>query len=197
MPSPSPASSRRGSVQGNDAIKNATSILDYVFRELAISYLGRNDLAHVEPDDIGHDVLGKGEDRAARRKAPGRAESEIRLARFVRSKADKLMLVQGGGAVAPRDATALKGDRKREVEARTRRARMDDARRARARRRKAQPGADEGLYGRGLRRVRKFHARAQRNLPEMRHLRRDDGVQLIGRRRSPRPSRRPSRASSG
>ena len=32
-----------GFVQGNDAIKNATSILDYVFRELAISYLGRTD----------------------------------------------------------------------------------------------------------------------------------------------------------
>ncbi len=39
-----------GMVQGNDAIKNATSILDYVFRELAVSYLGRHDLAHVSPD---------------------------------------------------------------------------------------------------------------------------------------------------
>ncbi|SON55413.1 Vitamin B12-dependent ribonucleotide reductase [Hartmannibacter diazotrophicus] len=39
-----------GMVQGNDAIKNATSILDYVFRELAVSYLGRHDLAHVQPD---------------------------------------------------------------------------------------------------------------------------------------------------
>jgi ribonucleoside-diphosphate reductase alpha chain len=38
-----------GFVQGNDAIKNATSILDYVFRELAVSYLGRHDLAHVPP----------------------------------------------------------------------------------------------------------------------------------------------------
>ena len=44
-----------GFVQGNDAIKNATSILDYVFRELAISYLGRNDLAHISPDEIGDD----------------------------------------------------------------------------------------------------------------------------------------------
>ncbi len=49
-----------GMVQGNDSIKNATSILDYVFRELAVSYLGRNDLAHVEPSEIGFDVLGKG-----------------------------------------------------------------------------------------------------------------------------------------
>ncbi len=35
-----------GLVHGNDAINNATSILDYVFRELAVSYLGRDDLAH-------------------------------------------------------------------------------------------------------------------------------------------------------
>ncbi len=49
-----------GIVQGNDAIKNATSILDYVFRELAISYLGRNDLAHVDPDDLRFDTIGKG-----------------------------------------------------------------------------------------------------------------------------------------
>jgi ribonucleoside-diphosphate reductase alpha chain len=56
-----------GFVQGNDAIKNATSVLDYVFRELAISYLARYDLAHVSPEDIGHDVIGKGEDQG---KAP-------------------------------------------------------------------------------------------------------------------------------
>ncbi|MGL4496164.1 MAG: vitamin B12-dependent ribonucleotide reductase, partial [Beijerinckiaceae bacterium] len=42
-----------GFVQGNQSIKNATSILDYVFRELAISYLDRNDLAHVDPSEIG------------------------------------------------------------------------------------------------------------------------------------------------
>jgi ribonucleoside-diphosphate reductase alpha chain len=49
-----------GQVQGNETIKNATSILDYVFRELAVSYLGRHDLAHVEPSDIGFDAMGKG-----------------------------------------------------------------------------------------------------------------------------------------
>ena len=49
-----------GMVQGNEAIKNATSILDYVFRELAVSYLARNDLAHVDPADIGFDAMGKG-----------------------------------------------------------------------------------------------------------------------------------------
>ncbi len=49
-----------GMVMGNEAIKNATSILDYVFRELAISYLGRHDLAHVTPGDMGSTALGRG-----------------------------------------------------------------------------------------------------------------------------------------
>ncbi len=49
-----------GMVEGNDAIKMSTSLVDYVFRELAISYLGRNDLAHVEPDDLRHDSMGAG-----------------------------------------------------------------------------------------------------------------------------------------
>ncbi len=49
-----------GYVQGNEAIKNATSILDYIFRELAVSYLGRNDLAHVDPSEIGATVMGGG-----------------------------------------------------------------------------------------------------------------------------------------
>ena len=40
-----------GPVQGNDSIKSATSILDYVFRELAVSYLDRSELAHVEPKE--------------------------------------------------------------------------------------------------------------------------------------------------
>ena len=51
-----------GLVQGNDTIKNATSILDYVFRELAVSYLGRHDLAHVDPASIGNTVVGDGKD---------------------------------------------------------------------------------------------------------------------------------------
>jgi ribonucleoside-diphosphate reductase alpha chain len=49
-----------GIVEGNDAIKMATSILDYIFRELAISYLDRSDLAHVEPADLMPDTIGKG-----------------------------------------------------------------------------------------------------------------------------------------
>lgn len=51
-----------GMVQGNDSIKNATSILDYIFRELAVSYLDRTDLAHVKPEGASFDDLGRGED---------------------------------------------------------------------------------------------------------------------------------------
>jgi ribonucleoside-diphosphate reductase alpha chain len=116
-----------GFVQGNDAIKNATSILDYVFRELAISYLGRNDLAHISPDEIGNTVLGGGVDQD---KAPGFGEghaspaaSSVVSRGLVRSKADKLMLVPSragessvhvGGSGAHggfvQGATALKGE---------------------------------------------------------------------------------------
>ncbi|MBM1557193.1 vitamin B12-dependent ribonucleotide reductase [Sulfitobacter mediterraneus] len=50
-----------GMVQGNETIRNATSILDYIFRELAVSYLDRTDLAHVKPEGATFDDLGKGE----------------------------------------------------------------------------------------------------------------------------------------
>ncbi|MCR9270113.1 MAG: hypothetical protein NXH72_09020 [Hyphomonadaceae bacterium] len=47
-----------GEVTGNDQIARATSILDYIFRELAVSYLAREDLA--ELGDVTHDGLGRG-----------------------------------------------------------------------------------------------------------------------------------------
>jgi ribonucleoside-diphosphate reductase alpha chain len=46
-----------GIVQGNPHIKMATSIIDYIFRELAITYLGRSDLAHVQPEDLRGDAM--------------------------------------------------------------------------------------------------------------------------------------------
>ncbi len=112
-------------MQGNDAIKNATSILDYIFRELAISYLGRNDLAHVAPEEIGATVLGGG---VGQDKAPtaGPGAAAVISNGLVSGKpGDKLMLVRGQtGGEAPvvrasggagtggyvQGATALKGD---------------------------------------------------------------------------------------
>ena len=89
-----------GPVQGNDAIKNATSILDYVFRELAVSYLDRTDLAHVAPSDLAFDAMGKGEGEG---KMAGGMEVRATDSGFVskglvRSKGDRLMLVRGGAA---------------------------------------------------------------------------------------------------
>jgi ribonucleoside-diphosphate reductase alpha chain len=41
-----------GMVQGHDYVKMATSVIDYIFRDLAISYLKRSDLGQVKPDDL-------------------------------------------------------------------------------------------------------------------------------------------------
>jgi ribonucleoside-diphosphate reductase alpha chain len=49
-----------GPVTGNDTVKSATSILDYIFRELGISYLGRHDLASADPGELNADGLGQG-----------------------------------------------------------------------------------------------------------------------------------------
>ena len=48
-----------GSVQGHDNIKMSTSVIDYIFRELALSYLGRTDLVQVKPEDLRSDTVGK------------------------------------------------------------------------------------------------------------------------------------------
>ncbi len=49
-----------GRVTGNDSIRSATSILDYIFRELAVSYLDRDDLANADPNEFNADGLGGG-----------------------------------------------------------------------------------------------------------------------------------------
>ena len=46
-----------GSVRGNPHIKMCMSIIDYIFRELAVSYLGRYDLAHVNPEELRADTM--------------------------------------------------------------------------------------------------------------------------------------------
>lgn len=49
-----------GPVTGNDSVRSATSILDYIFRELGISYLGRDDLSNADPGELNADGLGRG-----------------------------------------------------------------------------------------------------------------------------------------
>jgi ribonucleoside-diphosphate reductase alpha chain len=46
-----------GVVQGNPHIKMSTSIIDYIFRELAVTYLGRKELAHIDPDALRSDAM--------------------------------------------------------------------------------------------------------------------------------------------
>ena len=89
-----------GPVQGNNSIKYATSILDYVFRELAVSYLERFDLAHVDPSGEGFDALGKGVEE-------GKPSSDGRFVSkgLTRSRTDRLKVMQGGA-----NTSALEGE---------------------------------------------------------------------------------------
>jgi len=93
-----------GFVQGNDSIKNATSILDYIFRELAISYIGRHDLGHVDQSDIGSTAMGSGV-------SEGKAEEpHVPAAKFVSTGLvrgrvnEKLSVVHGSEPTKPSSA---------------------------------------------------------------------------------------------
>jgi ribonucleoside-diphosphate reductase alpha chain len=93
-----------GPVQGNDSIKYATSILDYVFRELAVSYLSRFDLAHVEPAEGNFDALGKGVEE-------GKPSPDTRYVSkgLTRSRTDRLKVMPGGSGVSS-SASPLEGE---------------------------------------------------------------------------------------
>ncbi len=216
-----------GMVQGNDAIKNATSILDYVFRELAVSYLNRHDLAHVDTSDFGNTALGKGiqegktnlistgwtrghkptlvsgNDRRpasprARPRRPGpRLGRRLRHAvcgcRSPQARADGCHLhlgdrrlqarLRGTGCRADRSDRGG-GDRRgagrdrpllRQGRRRSRR-RQGDAKKLEAERRARSNRAR--LYRQHVLRVPELHHGAQRHLREVRHVWRDERVQL-------------------
>jgi ribonucleoside-diphosphate reductase alpha chain len=98
-----------GPVTGNDTVKSATSILDYIFRELGVSYLGRDDLANGDPDRLNADGLGRG-------KADDEAEAEELqpASRFISrgfsrgAAPDNLVMLapvaRRGNVASPRDA---------------------------------------------------------------------------------------------
>jgi ribonucleoside-diphosphate reductase alpha chain len=91
-----------GLVLGNDTIKNSTSILDYIFRELAVSYLGRHDLAHVDPAEIVAPTgLGSSDEEFEGEPRP----AAIPAARFVskgllRGLDNQVLVVRGNAALA-------------------------------------------------------------------------------------------------
>ena len=87
----------QGPVQGNDSIKYSTSILDYVFRELAVSYLERFDLAHVDPSEAGgFDALGKGVEEGKTSPATNYVSKGL-----TRSRTDRLSVVRGAPSASP------------------------------------------------------------------------------------------------
>ena len=88
-----------GLVLGNDSIKNATSILDYIFRELAVSYLGRYDLAHVPPtkdEDLGHGDTSGSDDRHEVARELAKNLARVTSTGYVRGKMQSLAVVRGG-----------------------------------------------------------------------------------------------------
>jgi ribonucleoside-diphosphate reductase alpha chain len=87
-----------GPVQGNDSIKYATSILDYVFRELAVSYMSRFDLAHVDPTESNFDALGKGVEEGKEPEEPNHQANRLVSRGLTRSRTDNLFVMRGGAA---------------------------------------------------------------------------------------------------
>ncbi|MBR9842139.1 MAG: vitamin B12-dependent ribonucleotide reductase [Rhodobacteraceae bacterium] len=104
-----------GMVQGNDSIKNATSILDYIFRELAVSYLDRTDLAHVKPQGASFDDLGRGEEEGVsnvQELSESAASKSLEVLKqisstgYLRKRLPQELVVLNGGAAG---AVALSG----------------------------------------------------------------------------------------
>jgi ribonucleoside-diphosphate reductase alpha chain len=94
-----------GRVEGNDSIKSATSILDYIFRELAVSYLDRDDLANADPDEFTADGLGSGKDEGLAEPQPA---AKFISKGFSRGAApDNLVFLPFG---AKKDEAPLAGD---------------------------------------------------------------------------------------
>ena len=83
-----------GMVEGNKAIKMSTSLLDYIFRELAISYLGRDDLAHADPSDLLPDSVGGGQQQGRPEERPIEAADQVSNG-YVRKQ---LVVLNGGAA---------------------------------------------------------------------------------------------------
>jgi ribonucleoside-diphosphate reductase alpha chain len=110
-----------GRVTGNDSIRSATSILDYIFRELGVSYLDRDDLANGDPDEFNADGLGSGSFEGV---IADESEEPLPASRFISkgfsrgAAPDNLVFLNAGGkprggapeAEAEHDVCAACGD---------------------------------------------------------------------------------------
>ena len=88
-----------GIVGGHDRIKMSTSVIDYVFRELAITYLGRDDLAQVSIEDIRHDAVGSGKDQHKKPQGEEAADANVRPIAVGQNR-NQATLSAGGSAAA-------------------------------------------------------------------------------------------------
>ncbi|MDC1383296.1 vitamin B12-dependent ribonucleotide reductase [Candidatus Puniceispirillum sp.] len=90
----------QGIVTGNDAIKMSTSILDYTFRELAISYLDRSDLGHVNLEDLDVTTTGEGDSQSD-------LMNRVTSHGFIRRQGLVVYSNDGSAAVAAKESTNL------------------------------------------------------------------------------------------
>ena len=129
----------QGIVSGNDAIKMSTSILDYTFRELAISYLDRHDLGHVDREDLDVTTTGSGE-------AQSDLVNKVTSRGFIRNQG--LVVYSNGTAAAAAVEEPVVDDARRNAGAgagRRERTGRRRGERGHCRRRACAAGADAGL----------------------------------------------------
>jgi ribonucleoside-diphosphate reductase alpha chain len=96
-------------VQGNETIKNATSILDYIFRELAVSYLARNDLAHVDLSEVANTGLGSSDEELEEGRDPPPAAKFLSRGLLRGQESRVLALRSTSSAVVAEEAEELAG----------------------------------------------------------------------------------------
>ena len=100
-----------GVVQGNPHIKMTTSIIDYIFRELAITYLGRHDLAHVDaggPARRRHAPTTSRTSRARKSSPSDMVDPKGQQRRLAVPKSDHVEPGTGDGPAKPKTATAAR-----------------------------------------------------------------------------------------
>jgi ribonucleoside-diphosphate reductase alpha chain len=171
----------------------STSVIDYVFRELAISYLGRNDLSHVEQADLRPDGVGRGEVQGElpshgtnAAEAAAAAVSRIASVGYVRSNLYVMNGRTAGNAAIAHEAIAGAAlpngltDGSAVASAPNAKAAVvsvalgEASSPAGACRR----GQAQGLRGGCVSGMRQLHHGPQRDVPEMHDLRRDHRLQL-------------------
>ncbi|HEY8574446.1 ribonucleotide reductase [Phenylobacterium sp.] len=99
-----------GPVTGNDTVKSATSILDYIFRELGVSYLGRNDLANTDEHELNADGLGRGKAEVGATDEPQPASRFISRGFSRGATPDNLVFLPVANRLEAADVCAACGD---------------------------------------------------------------------------------------